>query len=165
MLFQFKKKEKMREKKAVKEKKSKKPSNKKVSKLPDGNRLRKATRRPLFWILLAIIGVSIFGQISSSGNQFTKADTSAVLAAISNNDVESAILVDREQLIRAILKPGKAINGATKVEASYVTRQEPLIVELLTSNPPPSNWNVKVPTIVGYHDTRVNFAYPLYPSA
>jgi cell division protease FtsH len=108
--------------------------------------LRKATRRPLFWILLAIIGVSIFGQISSSGNQFTKADTSAVLAAISNNDVESAILVDREQLIRAILKPGKAINGATKVEASYVTRQEPLIVELLTSNPPPSNWNVKVPT-------------------
>ena len=136
----------MREKKAVKEKKSKKPSNKKVSKLPDGNRLRKATRRPLFWILLAIIGVSIFGQISSSGNQFTKADTSAVLAAISNNDVESAILVDREQLIRAILKPGKAINGATKVEASYVTRQEPLIVELLTSNPPPSNWNVKVPT-------------------
>ena len=136
----------MREKKAVKEKKSKKPSNKKVSKLPDGNRLRKATRRPLFWILLAIIGVSIFGQISSSGNQFTKVDTSAVLAAISNNDVESAILVDREQLIRAILKPGKAINGATKVEASYVTRQEPLIVELLTSNPPPSNWNVKVPT-------------------
>ena len=139
-------KEKMSKEKAVKEKKSKKPSIKKASNLSDGNRLRKATRRPLFWILLAIIGVSIFGQISSSGNQFTKVDTSAVLAAISNNDVESAILVDRDQLIRAILKPGKAIKGATKVEASYVTRQEPLIVELLTSNPPPSNWNVKVPT-------------------
>ena len=72
-------KEKMSKEKAVKEKKSKKPSIKKASKLSDGNRLRKATRRPLFWILLAIIGVSIFGQISSSGNQFTKVDTSAAI--------------------------------------------------------------------------------------
>ena len=128
-------------------KKSKKKvkENKTGNKLPDPNRVRKVARRPLFWILLAIVGVTLFGQISNGGNQYTKVSTSAVIAAISNNDVESAIVVDRDQVVRAILKPGKAIKGATKIEASYVTGQEPLIVELLTSNPPPKEWNVSVP--------------------
>ena len=129
------------------DKKSKKKvkENKTGNKLPDPNRVRKVARRPLFWILLAIVGVTLFGQISNGGNQYTKVSTSAVIAAISNNDVESAIVVDRDQVVRAILKPGKAIKGATKIEASYVTGQEPLIVELLTSNPPPKEWNVSVP--------------------
>ena len=129
------------------DKKSKKKvkENRTSNKLPDPNRVRKVARRPLFWILLAIVGVTLFGQISNGGNQYTKVATSAVIAAISNNDVESAIVVDRDQVVRAILKPGKAIKGATKIEASYVTGQEPLIVELLTSNPPPKEWNVSVP--------------------
>jgi cell division protease FtsH len=129
------------------DKKSKKKvkENKTANKLPDPNRVRKVARRPLFWILLAIVGVTLFGQISNGGNQYTKVSTSAVIAAISNNEVESAIVVDRDQVVRAILKPGKAIKGSTKIEASYVTGQEPLIVELLTSNPPPKEWNVSVP--------------------
>ena len=128
-------------------KKSKKKvkENKTGNKLPDPNRVRKVARRPLFWILLAIVGVTLFGQISNGGNQYTKVSTSAVIAVISNNDVESAIVVDRDQVVRAILKPGKAVKGATKIEASYVSGQEPLIVELLTSNPPPKEWNVSVP--------------------
>lgn len=121
-------------------------AKKPIKKLPDRTKVRKLVRRPLFWILVAIIVVTIFGQISGSGNQFKKVDTSVVIAAISNNDVESAIIIDRNQLIRAVLKPGKTIDGANKIEASFVTRQEPLIVELLTSNPPPMDWNVSVPS-------------------
>ncbi len=128
------------------EKKKKKVKESKSSnKLPDPTRMRKVARRPLFWILLAIVAVTFFGQISNGGNQYTNVSTSEVIAAISNNEVESAIVVDRDQVVRAILKPGKAIKGATKIEASYVTGQEPLIVELLTSNPPPKDWNVTVP--------------------
>ena len=129
------------DKKSKKKVKESKTSNK----LPDPNKVRKVARRPLFWILLAIFVVTLFGQISNGGNQYTKVSTSAVIAAISNNEVESAIVVDRDQVVRAVLKPGKAIKGATKIEASYVTGQEPLIVELLTSNPPPKDWNVSVP--------------------
>ena len=131
----------MTDEKKKKKVKESKPSNK----LPDPTRMRKVARRPLFWILLAIVVVTLFGQISNGGNQYTKVSTSAVIAAISNNEVESAIVVDRDQVVRAVLKPGKAIKGATKIEASYVTGQEPLIVELLTSNPPPKDWNVSVP--------------------
>ena len=102
-------------------------------------------RRPLFWIFVAIIAVTIFGQISSGSNQFTKIETSQAMAAITKGEVESAKIVDREQVIQLILKPGQAINGSTKVEASYVTGQEPILVDLLTANQPPKEWDVTVP--------------------
>ena len=113
--------------------------------LPPVGRVRALLRRPLFWILLAILLVSIVGRVSSSNDGFTRVDTASLLAAISKSEVESATIVDRDQLIRAVLKPGEAIDGATKVEAFYVSGQEPLVVELLTSNPPPKPWNVEVP--------------------
>ena len=110
-----------------------------------GMQPNKLTRRPLFWILLAIVVVTFVGQISSGGNQFTKVDTSQAMAAITRGDVEAATIVDRDQVIRLVLKPGAAIKGATKVEASYVTGQEPVLVDLLSATPPPKDWNVNVP--------------------
>ncbi|MBM3720380.1 MAG: ATP-dependent metallopeptidase FtsH/Yme1/Tma family protein [Actinobacteria bacterium] len=115
------------------------------SKKPGAKPPVRLTRRPLFWILVAIAAVTIFGQISSSGNQFTKVNTSEAMAAITRGDVEAATIVDREQVIRLILKPGIAVEGATQVEASYVTGQEPILVDLLSANPPPKDWDVTVP--------------------
>jgi cell division protease FtsH len=103
------------------------------------------TRRPLFWIIVAIVAVTIFGQISSGGNNFTKIDTSEAMAAITRGDVESAQIVDRDQVIQLVLKPGQAIKGATRVEASYVTGQEPVLIDLLSANPPSEKWDVTVP--------------------
>ncbi|NDB31618.1 MAG: ATP-dependent metallopeptidase FtsH/Yme1/Tma family protein, partial [Actinobacteria bacterium] len=116
--------------------------------LPSGKnpQMQKWSRRPLFWIVVAIVAVTIFGQISSSSNQFTKIETSQAMAAITRGDVEAAEIVDRDQLIKLVLKPGKAINGATKVQAEYVQGQEPIIVNLLTANPPSQEWDVKVPS-------------------
>ena len=116
--------------------------------LPGGKnpQMQKFTRRPLFWIVVAIVVVTIFGQISSSSNQFTKIETSQAMAAITRGDVEAAEIVDRDQVIKLVLKPGKAINGATKVQSEYVQGQEPIIVNLLTANPPSREWDVKVPT-------------------
>ena len=101
---------------------------------------------PLFWIIIAIIVISIFGRISNSGNQFIKVDTSTVLAEISSNKVDSALLIDKDQKLQVILKSGVYYNGSQKLETSYVSNQEQLIVGLLTSNPPPKEWNVKIPT-------------------
>ena len=94
-------------------------------------------RGPLFWILFAIFVVSIFGQITSAGNRYTQIETSQALDAIARSNVDSAEVVDIDQKIRLVLKPGAAIKGAAKVEASYVARQEPTIIDALTSNPPP----------------------------
>jgi cell division protease FtsH len=109
-------------------------------------RARKVLRGPLFWIILALILVSFFGRLSASGDKFTKVETSTILAAISANKVDSVLVIDRDQKIEVILKPGNFVKGSKKIYASYISGEEPQIIELLTSNPPPNKWDVKVPT-------------------
>ena len=108
--------------------------------------MRKIMRGPLFWIIVALIAVSVFGRISGSGAQFVKVDTSTILAEISNNQVDSAIVIDKDQRIEVVLKAGKFVKGSQRLYASYVAGEEPQIVELLQSNPPPKAWDVKIPT-------------------
>jgi cell division protease FtsH len=127
-----------------KKSKEKSPAKKNVKATPQ-TRAQKLFRGPLFWIIVAIIGVTIFGQISSASNRYTEIKTSQAIAAISQSEVESAVLVDKSQKIRLILSNGKTIKGATKVEASYVARQEPTLVDELTANPPTKGWTVDVP--------------------
>ena len=40
---------------------------------------RKILRGPLFWIIAALIAVSVFGQISATGEEYKKVETSAIL--------------------------------------------------------------------------------------
>ena len=120
-------------------------SGKKPSK-PSPQLAKRILRGPLFWIIAALITVSIFGQISTTGKEFTKVETSTILNEIAKDNVKSAIVIDREQKVRVVLKDGEFVEGASKLEASYVSGQESLIVELLTSNPPTKTWDVKVPT-------------------
>ncbi len=127
-------------------KKSVKPEEKKdgAKKAPQ-TRAQKIFRGPLFWIVVAIFAVTIFGQITSAANRYTEIKTSQALAAISQSQVESAVLVDKSQKIRLVLSGGNTIKGSTKVEASYVARQEPTLVEALSANPPSKGWSVDVP--------------------
>jgi cell division protease FtsH len=134
------------QKKKVKIPKLKGFSSRKKPAKPSPQLARRILRGPLFWIVAALVAVSIFGQISTTGKEFTKVDTSVILNEISQDHVKSAIVIDREQKIRVVLKDGELADGASKLEASYVTGQEQLIVELLTSNPPTTNWNVEVPS-------------------
>jgi len=127
-------------------KKSVKPAeNKDGAKKAPQTRSQKILRGPLFWIIVAIIAVTVFGQITNAANRYTEIKTSQALAAISQSQVESAVLVDKSQKIRLILSSGNTIKGSTKVEASYVARQEPTLVDALTANPPAKGWSVDVP--------------------
>ena len=67
-------------------------------------RSQRILRGPLFWIIAAIVAVTVFGQITNAGNQYAQIKTSEALDAISRSDVESAVLVDKEQKIRLDLK-------------------------------------------------------------
>ena len=107
--------------------------------------LRRVLRGPLFWIIAALFAVSIFGQISTGSNNYTVVDTSVILNELSQDKVQSAVVIDRDQKIKVVLKNGEFVDGSQRLEASYVVGQEQLIIALLTSNPPPGNWNVEVP--------------------
>ena len=127
-------------------KKSNQPTSRESSKKAPQSRSQKIFKGPLFWIILAIFAVTIFGQITSAANRYTPVKTSQVVDAISKSEVESAVIIDKAQKIRLVLLSGHTIKGATKVEASYVARQEPTLVDALTANPPTKGWNVDVPT-------------------
>ena len=136
----------MEKKNLLKKTAKKKASDKKTAKKVPATRAGRILRGPLFWIVVAILGVSIFGQISSVGNRYTEIGTSQALDAIAQSKVESALVIDKSQKLQLILKPGDLIKGSSKVEASYVIRQEPTIIDALTGNPPAKGWNVSVPT-------------------
>ena len=136
----------MEKKNLLKKRAKKKASEKKPAKKVPATRAGRILRGPLFWIVVAILGVSIFGQVSSVGNRYTEIGTSQALDAIAQSKVESALVIDKSQKLQLILKPGNLINGSSKVEASYVIRQEPTIVDALTGNPPAKGWNVSVPS-------------------
>ena len=140
------------EKKAAQKKNSKKPQ------VPQ-TRFRRIIRGPLFWIVVAIAAVSIFGQVSGAGNRYESIKTSEALDAIAKSEVNSAILVDNSQKIRLELKSGKLINGSSKVEASYILRQEPTLVDALTGNPPPLGWSVEV----AKQSLFVSFLFSFFP--
>ena len=124
-----------------------KKSEKDAQKKPEQpkTRAQKILRGPLFLIIVAIFGVSIFGQISSATNRYTEIKTSQAIAAISQSQVESAVLIDRSQKIKLVLSPGNSFKGSTKVEASYIARQEPTLIDALSANPPSKGWTVDVP--------------------
>lgn len=124
--------------------KTEKKMNKKTERKKPQTRSQRILRGPLFWIIVAIVAVTVFGQVSTASNKYTKVTTSQIISAISNGQVDSALLIDKEQRIQVILKSGTQISGSSKVEANYITGQEPTLVELLVGNPPPNAWSVKI---------------------
>ena len=132
--------------KGLTSKKKVKPDAKRSAKSAPKTRSQRILRGPLFWIVIAIFAVTIFGQISGAGNRYTAIGTSQALDAIAQSKVESALVIDKSQRIQLILKSGNTIKGSSKVEASYVIRQEPVIIDALTANPPTKGWDVDVPT-------------------
>ena len=149
----------MEKKNLLKKPFKKKLSDKKSVKKVPATRAGRILRGPLFWIVVAILGVSIFGQVSSVGNRYTEIGTSQALDAIAQSKVESALVIDKTQKLQLILKPGNLINGSSKVEASYVIRQEPTIVDALTGNPPAKGWNVSVPS----QSLLISFLFSIAP--
>ena len=145
----------MEKKNLIKKKTEKKTPAKKAPTTKAG----KILRGPLFWIVIAILGITIFGQISSVSNRYTEISTSQAIDAISKSEVESAVLIDRSQKIRLILKPGELIEGSSKVEASYIARQEPNLIDALTGNPPNKGWNIEVPS----QSLFVTFLFSIFP--
>jgi cell division protease FtsH len=81
-------------------------------------------RGPLFWVVLAILGVFLVSQVASVADGYKKVKTSQAIAAILDGKVASAKIVDRDQRIELTLKSGEKINGSSKVRADYVDGQQ-----------------------------------------
>ena len=107
-------------------------------------RFSKAFKNPVTWVLLAMLIFFGYSQITNIGKSFKEVETQTIIGAITAQQVDSAVLLAQEQQIRVVLKSGVKISDASKLQASYLANQESELVKILSENPPPNKWNVKV---------------------
>ena len=85
-----------------------------------------------------------YSQISNAGRSFKEVETQTIIGAITAGQVDSALLLAQDQQIRIVLKSGVKISDSGRLQASYLANQESDLVKILSENPPPNKWNVKV---------------------
>ena len=105
---------------------------------------KKILRGPVFWIAIAIIFVLVGSSLISGVGAPEEVDTSAAISEISDGNVDTATITDRDQILELVLKNGETIRS------TYVTGQGIVLQELLQteadSGALPGGYNVVVPS-------------------
>jgi len=105
---------------------------------------RRIVKGPIFWIVLAIAAVLIGSSMLSSVGGPESVDTGAAVADIQSGNVDTATLIDRDQVLELTLKDG------TQLRTSYITGQGVNLQELLQEKSDAGQlsggYNVVVPT-------------------
>ncbi|HET7530556.1 MAG TPA: ATP-dependent zinc metalloprotease FtsH [Mycobacteriales bacterium] len=84
--------------------------------------LRRTIRGPITWLIVAVVLVLALLTITSSSGGYKSVSLSTIEQAITNQQVASATLQDKEQQIQVTLKKGADVpgtDGATKLQSSY----------------------------------------------
>ena len=106
--------------------------------------MKKLLRGPIFWIAMAVLFVLIGSSFISGIGAPEQVDTSVAITDIQTNNVDTATIVDRDQLLELTLKDG------TKSRAQYVDGQGVKLQELLQAKADagqlPGGYNIVVPT-------------------
>ncbi|MDO9485484.1 MAG: ATP-dependent zinc metalloprotease FtsH [Actinomycetota bacterium] len=105
---------------------------------------KRIIRGPIFWVAIAVTFVLIGSSLISGLGTPDQVDTSAAVSDINANQVDTATLTDRDQLLELTLKDG------SKVRTSYIAGQGVNLQELLQSKVDagqiPGGYNVVVPS-------------------
>ncbi len=106
--------------------------------------MRKLLRGPIFWISMAVLFVLIGSSFISGIGGPEQVDTSAAISDIQTNNVDTATIVDRDQILELTLKDG------TKTRSSFVDGQGVNLQEMLQAKADAGQlaggYNVVVPT-------------------
>ena len=105
---------------------------------------RRIVKGPIFWIVLAIAAVLIGSSLLSGVGGPENVDTGVAVADIQAGKVDTATLIDRDQVLELTLKDG------SQIRTSYITGQGVNLQELLQEKADagqlPGGYNVVVPT-------------------
>ncbi|HBJ72197.1 MAG TPA: cell division protein FtsH, partial [Actinobacteria bacterium] len=105
---------------------------------------KRIIRGPIFWVAIAVTFVLIGSSLFSGLGAPEQIDTGAAVSDINTNQVDTATLTDRDQLLELTLKDG------SKVRTSYIAGQGVNLQELLQTKVDqgqlPGGYNVVVPS-------------------
>jgi len=106
--------------------------------------VKRLLRGPIFWIGMVVVFVLIGSSFISGIGAPEEYDTSKAISEIQSNNVDTATIIDRDQVLELTLKDG------TKARASYVAGQGVNLQELLQAKADagqlPGGYNIVVPT-------------------
>ncbi|HET7311046.1 MAG TPA: ATP-dependent zinc metalloprotease FtsH [Mycobacteriales bacterium] len=94
--------------------------------------LRRTFRGPITWLIVAVVLVLALLTITSTSGGYKSVSLSRIEQAISNGQVQSATLKDKEQQIQVTLKSdAPKIEGATKLQSSYTIHYDDTLMQEL----------------------------------
>jgi cell division protease FtsH len=95
------------------------------------DQVKRYLRGPVLWIVLAILGVIVLGSILRGSGDYTRVDTSKIITAIDDHQVDKATIKAKDQQIEVTLKSGDEIDNHLKVFADYTEHQDRDITQAL----------------------------------
>jgi cell division protease FtsH len=110
--------------------------------------LKRYFRGPFVAVLVMLLLFFIVFAYANRGASYTPTSTSRVVEDIYKGNVQSAILIDKNQTVEIVTKD----NPPKRLQASWVGNQGQQIAQELQKNPPPGGYNVQVPsgnTVIG----------------
>jgi cell division protease FtsH len=106
--------------------------------------IKKIVRGPIFWIVLAVLLVLLGSSLISGIGAPNQVDTGVAVSEIQKGNVDTATIIDRDQVLELTLKDG------TKERTSYITGQGVNLQEMLQAKADagalPGGYNVVVPS-------------------
>lgn len=78
-------------------------------------------RRPVFWVILVIIGAIAIASYFTGRDDYTEVDTSVALEQLESGGIESILIEDREQILKIDLVEPMAVEGeqTTQIRTQY----------------------------------------------
>jgi cell division protease FtsH len=93
--------------------------------------LRRTIRGPITWLIVAVVLVLALLTLTSTNGGFKGVPLSTIESAIANHQVASATVKDKEQEVQVTLRSGVQISGSSKLQSSYTTHYDNVIVQEL----------------------------------
>ncbi|HTR69227.1 MAG TPA: ATP-dependent zinc metalloprotease FtsH [Mycobacteriales bacterium] len=95
--------------------------------------LRRTVRGPILWVIVAILVVLALLEVANTGTSYKSVPLPTIQQAITNGEVQSAVIKDQSQVIEVTLKDGKQIDGSNKLESAYTVHYDVDLVNQVTN--------------------------------
>src|SRR4051794_23168687 len=99
---------------------------------PEPMNLRRTIRGPITWLIVAVVLVLALLTITTSSGGYKSVSLSAIEKAISDQQVASATLQDKEQQVQVTLKQGQKVDDASKLQSSYTIHYDDTLMQELS---------------------------------
>ncbi|GGM04303.1 ATP-dependent zinc metalloprotease FtsH [Nakamurella endophytica] len=103
---------------------------------------KRLLRSPLLWVVVVFAAYLLYSYLSDDTRGYKQEPTSVAITQLTNSNVASAIIDDKEQRLRLTLKT--PVDGTTQIYAQYPDAAAAQVFQAVQNAKPTENYNVQV---------------------